>query len=274
MTRLVTLTTDIGEAYAAQMKAVLYRRLPPGAVVDLTHRIAPHAIAEAAFLLLHMCRGFPAGTVHLAVIDPGVGGERAPIAIATRDGSCLVGPDNGILAPLAEALGEPRAVRLDPARVTAEGTVSATFEGRDLFAPAAAFLATDCPLERLGPALSFQPYRIPAATRLAKGAVGEVLHIDVFGNAVTNVPTEWAPPPGSTVRVRSGRRRWVLERRRTYSDLAVGALAVLGSSFGLLEVSARERRAADRLRLVVGSRLRFEWAEWSSRRSARKYAER
>ena len=147
---LVTLTTDVGWAYAAQMKAVLYRALPDATVVDLTHEIRPHAVAEAAFLLRHMARGFPRGAVHLAVVDPGVGGRRAPIAIRTREGAHLVGPDNGVLWPLAEELGFRAAVRLDPARVVARRGLSRTFEGRDLFAPAAARIAGGTPIGTLG----------------------------------------------------------------------------------------------------------------------------
>ena len=113
--RLVTLTTDVGAAYAAQMKGVLARALPPGTVVDLVLDLRPHAIEEAAFLLRHMAPTFPPGTVHVAVVDPGVGGRRAPIAVACREGSFLVGPDNGVLGPLAEVLGVRRVVRLEPA---------------------------------------------------------------------------------------------------------------------------------------------------------------
>jgi S-adenosylmethionine hydrolase len=252
---LVTLTTDIGWAYAAQMKAVLYRALPPGSVVDLDHSIRPHQVREGAFLLRAMARGFPAGTVHVAVVDPGVGGARAPIAIRCRDGSSLVGPDNGVLALLAQELGTESAVRLDPERVIPGRPPSATFEGRDLFAPAAARLARGVPLSRLGAAHRPAPLELPRPERLADGHRGEVLLVDRFGNLITNVPTTEGPAPGSPCVLRLGGRARKLERVRTYEELARGELGIVGSSFGLLEVAEREGNASERLGAAVGARV-------------------
>ncbi len=266
MPRLVTLSTDLGDAYAAQMKAVIYRRLPAGSVVDLTHQLPPHRFEEAAFLLLHMARGFPPGTVHVAVVDPGVGGSRAPLVLASRDGSFLVGPDNGLLVPLADALGSPRAFRLDPRRVAPGATVSPTFEGRDLFAPAAALLAEGVPVHRLASPTKFRQFALPLPTRTTRGARGVVMHIDAFGNVISNVPTEWLPARGRRVRLRTRHGRRTVTRRRTYSEVAPGMLALIGSSFGLAELAVREGRAANRLRLAVGDGLGFDWN--ASRRSA------
>ncbi len=250
--RVVTLTTDIGSAYAAQLKAVLLERLPPGHLVDIAHDLAAHRIEEAAFLLAHIGPAFPAGTVHLAVVDPGVGSARAPVALACRDGSLLVGPDNGVLAPLARRLGGARAVRLDPARLGRRGRVSATFEGRDLFAPAAALLATGVPLERLGPPWRYRRLALPRPRRSASRLVGSILHVDHFANAITNLPTEWSPRVGRDVEVRLGPVLCRLARRRTYAELAPGEAGLLGSSFGTLEVAVREGRAAELLGLRVG----------------------
>ena len=264
--RLVTLTTDLGSAYAAQMKAVLYRALPPGHVVDIAHDLPAHGIDEASFLLRHIGAAFPAGTVHVAVVDPGVGGSRAPVAVRCRDGTFLVGPDNGLLYPLAHHLGIAGVVRLDPGRVRPGGTVSATFEGRDVFAPAAARLATGTRLPSLGRPHSLTAHPLPTPTRSGGWARGTVLHVDRFGNAITNLPTAWFPDTGGRVRLRLGRRSLTLPRRRTYSELSRGALGILGSSFGTLEVSAREARAADRLRLAVGREVDLAPARASGRR--------
>ncbi len=246
--RLVTLTTDIGGVYAAQMKAVLYRRLPPGHVIDLVHDVPPHRVVEAAFLLRQMGAMFPAGTVHVAVIDPGVGSTRAPIAVKCADTSLLVGPDNGVLFPLAERLGGGDAYRLDPARVAPGHPPSPTFQGRDLFAPAAARLACGTPPERLGTRCDFQHRALPVPRRRGRTVRGVVLHVDPFGNLITNVPGEWLPAPGTPLSVRVGRGtpRPVM-RARTYADLAPRALGSLVSSFGTVEVSARESSAARRL---------------------------
>ncbi|HEY6238999.1 MAG TPA: SAM-dependent chlorinase/fluorinase [Thermoplasmata archaeon] len=255
--RVVTLTSDTGSVYAAQMKAALLRYVAPAQIVDIAHDLPAHRVQEAAFLLDHVGSRFPAGTVHLAVVDPGVGGSRAPIAIRCRDGSLLVGPDNGVLAPLAVRLGGPKAYRLDPARVVPGGTVSATFEGRDLFAPAAGRLARGVPVARLGRAVAFVRCSLPRATRSGGWIRGEILHEDRFGNLITNVPTGWLPQVPSTVRSRWGRRRLVLARQRTYSDLPPGTVGILGSSFGTLELCVREGSAARTLGLGVGGRVAF-----------------
>ncbi|MCI4352831.1 MAG: SAM-dependent chlorinase/fluorinase [Thermoplasmata archaeon] len=261
MSPLVTLSSDLGDAYGAQLKAVLYRRLPPGSVVDLTHSLPAHGVAEAAFLLLHMARRFPAGTVHVAVVDPGVGGPRAPLGIATGDGSVLIGPDNGLLWPLATALGNPRTVRLDPVRVVRQEVVSPTFEGRDLFAPAAALIASGSSLEFLGTPHEPRRYEIPPAEVEPERVKGLVLHIDRFGNIITNIPSSVGPSAGSRLVVRVGRRPSRRgTRQRTYSDLSPASWGVLGSSFGYLELAARESSAAHRFGARVGDRVRVSWS--------------
>ncbi len=250
-TRLVTLTSDIGWAYAAQMKGVLARTLPPGAVVDLTHDLPARAIEEAAFLLRHMAAPFPPGTVHVAIIDPGVGGSRGAVAVECEDGSFLVGPDNGVLAPIAAHLGVRRVVRLPPR--TTGAREGATFDGRDLFAPAAARLAKGTPLKALGSPTSLSPLILPAPTVTPDELRGRVVHVDRFGNLITDLPTETGPPEGSRVPVRLGRRRPIVLRRvRAYDAVQVGESALVGSSFGLLEVSVREGSAAARYRARTG----------------------
>jgi S-adenosylmethionine hydrolase len=250
--RIVTLTTDLGNAYAAQMKAVLYRDLPPGHVVDIAHDLVAHGIEEAAFLLQHIGPMFPAGTVHVAVVDPGVGGTRAPIAVRCADGTFLVGPDNGVLYPLAARLRPVTVIRLEPARVNPGHAVSATFEGRDVFAPSAARLATGTRVTALGTPHRLACHPLPTPVRSRGWVTGRILHVDRFGNAITNVPTTWFPGATGMVAVRVGGRTRSLPRRRTYSELPRRGIGVLGSSFGTLEVSARESRAVDRLGLSVG----------------------
>ncbi|MGI0071132.1 MAG: SAM hydrolase/SAM-dependent halogenase family protein [Thermoplasmata archaeon] len=258
--RLITLTSDIGSAYAAQMKAVLARRRPPGTVVDLAHDLRPHAISEAAFLFRAMAIGFPAGTVHVAVIDPGVGGSRAALAIECADGSTLVGPDNGVLLPLAEALGRPKTFRLDPSTVRARAQVGTTFDGRDLFAPTAALLAEGVAAARLGRSVRPKRYRLPAARRRAGGATGEVVHEDRFGNLITNIPTEWVPAGTYRVELRAaGAPARSLPFGTSYEALSRGRAGCLGSSFGLVEVAVSEGNAAKRFRATVGASVEARW---------------
>jgi S-adenosylmethionine hydrolase len=259
---LVTLTTDIGEEYAAQVKGALYRRLPPGSVVDLALNLTAHRVAEAAFLLRWMAAGFPPGTIHLAIVDPGVGGSRAPIAIRCAEGSFLVGPDNGLLLPLARVLGRPKAVRLDPGLVGLDGPVSATFEGRDLFAPAVVRLAEGTPLDKLGRAMTPERLSLPRPRLTPEALRGEILHIDRFGNAITNIPGDRRLAPGTVWSMQLGKRpRRSVPAVRTYEELPAGAVGILVSSYGLIELCARESSASRRLGTHVGDAVVLRPAE-------------
>jgi S-adenosyl-L-methionine hydrolase (adenosine-forming) len=257
----ITLTTDLGSAYAAQMKAVLAHFVPPGHLVDLTHEIAPHRIDEAAFLLRAMARDFPAGTVHIVVVDPGVGGRRHPIAIRTSDGSTLVGPDNGVLWPLARSLGVRRAVRLDPARSYRPERVGTTFDGRDLFAPVAGRIARGARLAAFGPTIEPRRYEWPTCIRSSTGALGQILHIDRFGNLITNIPTEVVPTRAQRIDVRWRRRSFArLPWVTSYESLPSGKIGLLGSSFGYVEIAVPQGNAARRWRARVGERLSVKWS--------------
>ena len=243
------------------MKAILARSMDPGRIVDLAHDLPPHAVEEAAFLVREMACGFPAGTVHVVVVDPGVGGARYPIAIECTDGSFLVGPDNGVLYPLAEELGIRRSVRLDPSAWGRSARVGTTFDGRDVFAPAAALLATGTPLSKLGGPQVPMPFRLPEAVRTPTGARGRILHADRFGNLVTNVPSAWLPRGVRSVRCRIGAApSRPFPRARNYEALGPGRAGVLASSFGLLEVSVARGRADRRFRAGAGVPVEFEWS--------------
>ncbi len=258
---LVTLTSDLGWVYAAQVKGALLRAAPTVPLVDLTHDLPRHRIPEAAFVFRAMASSFPPGTTHVAVVDPGVGGSRAAIAIRCGEGSVLVGPDNGVLAPLARALGQPKVYRLDPRRFAPEGRVGTTFDGRDLFAPAAARIALGVPLGRLGTRTAFHDLRLPEASRSGSQARGEVVHVDHFGNLITNVPSDWIPAAALGLSAvigkgRSVRTPWV----RSYEALGRGRLGALGSSFGTAEVSVAEGSASLRLRARTGTPVEFRWS--------------
>lgn len=263
---LVTLSADIGEEYAAQVKAVLYRRLPAGSVVDLALNLPAHRVVEAAFLLRWMAAGFPPGTVHLAIVDPGVGGRRDPIAIECEEGSFLVGPDNGLLDPLARHLGRPRAVRLDPALVGGARPVSATFEGRDLFAPAAVRLAKGTPLDRLGRRFAHRRLELPSPSPLPRGARGVVLHVDRFGNVITNIPGGVLGTPGTRFRFVVGRGPLISARSaRTYEEVPPRAMGLVASSYGLVEVSRRASSAARTLKAKAGDPFELRRLDRSAR---------
>jgi S-adenosyl-L-methionine hydrolase (adenosine-forming) len=257
---LVTLASDLGWAYSAQMRGILAQRLPPGHVVDLAHDLPPHAIREAAFVVRAMASTFPAGSVHVVVVDPGVGGRRRPVAINCADGSRLVGPDNGVLSLLAERLGRPRAYAIDPARLPPRARVGATFDGRDLFAPAAAALANGVRAQDLGPPIRFARLRETRARRGLRSAHGEVAYVDRFGNLITNIPTDWIPPSRDVIRVRLGTRRLrPIPWSTHYEALGAGRLGALGSSFGTVELAVAEGSAAERTNGSIGDTVRLEW---------------
>jgi S-adenosylmethionine hydrolase len=240
--RLVTLLTDFGTAdgYVGELKGVLLSHAPGSVLVDISHDVAPQDIDGARLALARYWRRFPAGTVHVAVIDPGVGSDRAALAIES-DGRFLVGPDNGVLSPALFAL-DARAVALP-----VPPNAAPTFHGRDVFAPAAARLAAGTPLHELGePVLQPLRRRTPEPVKRADGAVlGEVLTIDRFGNAVTNLYARadgWLEVAGTMLPV-----------VRTYAEVAEGTrVGVIGSS-GLLEVAVRNGSAVSALRLARGA---------------------
>ncbi|MDF1501605.1 SAM-dependent chlorinase/fluorinase [Roseisolibacter sp. H3M3-2] len=242
--RIVTLLTDFGTAdgYVAELKGVLLSQAPGVTVVDASHDVPAHDVESGRLALARYWRRFPPGTVHVAVVDPGVGGGRAALAVES-DGRFLVGPDNGVLSPALLAAGA-RVVTLPvPPRA------APTFHGRDLFAPAAARLALGEPLDALGtPADEPLVRRTPEARRLADGAIeGAVIAIDRFGNAVTNLLSFG----GGAIEV-DGRR---VEVRRVYEDVAPGAPVALVGSNGLLEIAVREGSAAGQLGLARGTRV-------------------
>jgi len=253
--RIVTLTSDVGWAYAAQMKAALISGgVPPGAIVDLAHDLPAHAVREAAFVVRAMARGFPKHTVHVVVVDPGVGGRRFPVVVETRTGPVLVGPDNGVLYPLAREFGWRATYRIDRSRLRVPPRVGSTFDGRDLFAPAAALLAGGARPATLGPPVALTPLTLPEPRRQPSGLTGEVVHVDRFGNLITNIPSSWWPPSADRAELRVGRRRVRGAGFSTsYEGLGHGNVGLLLSSFGLLEVAVGEGRAADRLRARVGT---------------------
>lgn len=230
---IIALLTDFGDSeYVGIMKGVLCREAPGVTVVDLHHGIPPQDIRAGAWVLLQGYRYFPPDTVFLAVVDPGVGSGRRALAVATVAGPYFVGPDNGLLYPAVAAAGVAAAVTLP----TPAGA-SATFHGRDLFAPAAARLAAGQPLASLGaPAGSLCPLVFHLQDR-----EGELVRVDRFGNLVTNLP----PLPGRTrYQAAIGAFRGELELVRTYADLPPDQPGLVVSSAGTLEVAVRNGSAA------------------------------
>ncbi len=239
---VITLLTDFGTAdgYVGEMKGVLASLAPESPIVDVSHDIPPQDIARARLSVSRYWRRFPRSTVHVVVVDPGVGTARAALAVAS-EGRFLVGPDNGVLSP---ALASPGAVVV---ALDVPGGASPTFHGRDVFAPAAARLARGEPIEILGARhRSSIVMRTPVPVRSDGGVVtGEVIAIDRFGNAITNIEATAA----ETLVVAG----WVVPVVRTFADVEVGRSCALVGSAGLVEVAVRDGNAAKALGISVGT---------------------
>jgi S-adenosylmethionine hydrolase len=310
---VITMTTDFGhyDGYVGTMKGVIHTLVPDAKVVDISHEVTPQQINEGAFILYRAYRYFPAGAVHIAVVDPGVGSSRRPIVLCTRHGT-FVGPDNGIFTyilrtelagPGAESEdeppsgpawaggmwgiapnwagdepsrrrrraagfardGEPKAYHLvNPDYWLAN--VSTTFHGRDIFAPVAAHLASGAQPERMGEPISLDslvklPVGAPRVYRSGKTitVVGQIMHVDRFGNIITNLPERLLAPlldgaPSVSVEVGG---HTIKGLARSYADVKEGQpLALIGSE-NLLEIAIRNSNAAHRMKVRTGDAVRL-----------------
>jgi S-adenosylmethionine hydrolase len=248
---LLALTSDFGldDPYVGILKAVISSLAPEVRLVDLTHGIPPQDVLAGRLALEAARPYFPPGTVHLAVVDPGVGSERRALVVdAGRD--LWVAPDNGLLSFLPEA--EIRQVRALENPAFFLQPVSRTFHGRDVFAPAAARLASGTPPEAFGPAVEgFRRLELPAAAVSAQGVRGEVLTFDRFGNAITSI-RERDLPEGEWETLVGGRRvSWAA----TYACVAPGEPLWLVGSSGRVEVGVRLASARELLRIGRGDEV-------------------
>ena len=315
---VITLTTDFGlyDGYVGTMKGVIHTLVPDAKVVDISHDVSPQQIHEGAFILYRSYRYFPASTIHIAVVDPGVGSARRPIVLSTQHGT-FVGPDNGIftyvlraeqapaehpemaggpawaggmwgVAPdwaggevgndsneAAEAIETPGSVMPDmPSAYHLLNSdfwlpgISATFHGRDIFAPCAAHLASGAQPERMGHPIAINtlvklPVGAPRVVHGSAGAivVGQIVHVDRFGNIITNLPHRLLGPlleqsEGSTTVVEVGDHR-IKGLAHHYADVREGQPVALIGSEGLLEIAIRNANAAQRMKVRVGDVVRI-----------------
>jgi S-adenosylmethionine hydrolase len=240
---LVTLLTDFqcADEYVAAMKGVLLGRCADATIVDMTHSIAPGDVRRAALVLAAAVPYFPTATIHVAVVDPGVGTDRAALLVDTGE-RLLVGPDNGLLSIAA---GDSTIVyRLDRSEFFVN-PVSRTFHGRDVFASVAGYLAAGAVPADVGtPVSEFQRLVMPTVAVAADAVVGEILFADAFGNLVTNIGTADVGDGPHEVDV-GGTPVGAI--RRTYADAAAGELVALFGGTGRLEIAVCQGSARDRL---------------------------
>jgi S-adenosyl-L-methionine hydrolase (adenosine-forming) len=255
---LVTLLTDFGlsDPFVGVMKGVLFDEAPELRVIDLTHGIGPGAVMEAAFWLELSYRYFPYGTVHCAVVDPGVGTARAAVVVAAER-HFFVGPDNGMLAEVTLHAPHVEVRRID-AQLHGLGAASNTFHGRDVFAVIAGRLAAgELAFADVGPLAQLQvPSPIPGVVSEGDGFVGNVLTVDRFGNLLTSLRAS-AVLPSSDAPFRLQISGQMLRSVRTFGDAAPGELVALVGGFGTIEVAVRDASAAQRLAPLPGASVKL-----------------
>jgi hypothetical protein len=255
MSRSITLTTDFGtrDAYVASMKGVILSACPEARVVDLTHDIPPQDVFEGALFLAEAAPLYPEGTIHCVVVDPGVGTSRLPIVVSAGR-QLFVLPDNGLLTLYArEHPIEEARIITNPAFM--RKTISATFHGRDMFAPAAAHLANGAAMEDAGDKLTtLTMLEVPPVRTNAEGVLeGTIMHVDRFGNSITNIHRSHLEGHGFS-ELRAGHQRFA-ELHESYGDVPPGRALVLFGSNDYLEIAVHRGNAREQLELARGARV-------------------
>jgi len=257
---LITLLTDFGDRdwFVASMKGVILTINPHATIVDLSHHVPPHSVEDAAYLLNSCYRYFPKGTVHVAVVDPGVGSARRPL-IAKNEHYFFLAPDNGLLTYILSDNNEMevREIENGDYRLRSPGR---TFDGRDLFAPAAAWLSRQQSFASFGRLVGdYKTFTISKPKWEAKAFVGEIVHADRFGNLISNLTSQHL----EEVCVAAKRRqplirvgeRFIEGLMNSYSEGTAGEVSALINSDGRLEIFVKEASAADFLQMRRGGRI-------------------
>jgi S-adenosylmethionine hydrolase len=261
--KIVTLLSDFGlkDPYVAEMKAVILSRCSEAKIVDISHEVDKFDVRMGAFILASAVPYFPEGTVHVAVVDPGVGTARRPVVVEARRG-CYVGPDNGVLMSAASKEGLEHVYVIESTRYIFHD-VSGTFHGRDVFAPAAAYLALGVAGSEFG--REVWDYVMPEFAKpvLKENAVfGEVLHVDDFGNVVTNISSETmkklAVSENESLLVEVGEKTATLRLCSAYGEVAKDRPLLSLGSHDFLEISVNQGSAARLFRVKRGDSVRVQ----------------
>lgn len=254
--KFITLTTDFGlaDGYVASMKGAILSISPSVQIVDISHDVDPQQILQAAIVLATAAGYFPRGTVHVAVVDPGVGTDRALLAVRTG-GHLFLAPDNGLLGVIFEKYPRPEVRKIENKSLFLP-RVSRTFHGRDILAPVAAHLAAGTPFDQVGPRTTkFIQHIFPHPVVKVDSVKGEIVYRDRFGNLMTNISEgELQMFDLATIQVRAGYSQ-IKGLSSAYSDVEKGELLCLIGSSGYLEVAQREGSAADKLRFPLGTEV-------------------
>lgn len=254
MRAVITLTTDFGldDPFVGIMKGVILNLAPSVRIIDITHGIEPQNILQAALALESAHAYFPKNTVHLVVVDPGVGSERRPIAVKTKSAT-FVGPDNGVLTPVIET--SSRVYELTDTKFFLDSQ-SSTFHGRDVFAPASAWIAMGIPLSQMGRKINNpRTLELPQPKIHESTITGEIIAIDRFGNLISNIPKGLLPETQTdSMSLQIGKRR-ICGLMSHYSQCKPGEVGCLINSWDKLEIFCRDGNAAKKLKCRVGISL-------------------
>lgn len=257
---LIGILSDFGlrDSYVAQMKAAILTICPSVTIVDISHEVEKYNIQQGMFVLASAIPCFPAGAIFLAIVDPGVGGARRPLLFETQK-SELVGPDNGLLALAAEKEGIVNVYHLTKSQYFADN-VSLTFQGRDIFAHVAGHLANGVSPSMMGPRIHNYVRSGFSSPKIRKSEIqGVVVHVDSFGNIVTNIDARLMERQkmafGSRIRLRIGIGAREITYCKTYSDAGLGELLATIGGYGFLELAVNKGSAARLIALDVGDAI-------------------
>ena len=253
---MLTLTTDFGlkDVYVGVMKGVIAKINPQLKVIDLTHEIPPQNILAGRFALMNAVSYFPANTVHVAVVDPGVGTDRKGCAIALSHGF-LVGPDNGLLSGVLEQFSPQKVVTLTNSKYWRTETISHTFHGRDVFAPVGAYLASGVPIEELGEIISakdLENFSFPSPQIQSNQIIGYIQYIDYFGNLITNIPARAVRGKQWFVWI----NEQIIPSEKTYNCVPPQDLVAIIGSHGWVEIAMNQGSALARLSLTYKAAIK------------------
>jgi S-adenosylmethionine hydrolase len=262
---LVAVLTDFGttDFYVGAMEGAMYTANPWVRIATITHEVERFNIAEGSYLLAQAAREFPPGTVFLAIVDPGVGTQRRSIVLETGDSKLFVAPDNGLLTGVMDELGVTHTYEITNQAVTRQGKISATFHGRDIYGPVAAQLAGGAKPSDMGPEITdLLRLSVTGARRDGKALLGSVVHVDRYGNLITNIPRhlvqEAGLVPGTGVHINIASRSIVASFCTTYGDVPKGQWLALVNAEGVLEIALNMDHAARSVGASAGAVVKLK----------------
>lgn len=254
MAKIITLTTDFGEKdySVGAVKGVILSISPEVKIIDITHQLQPFNLISAAFTLKHFYNYFPAGTIHLAVVDPSVGSKRKPILVQTGK-YFFVGPNNGIFSGIDEPF--EKIIHLTNSKFFLN-PISSTFHARDIFAPVAAYLSLGVRIDEFGrPVSKIVKLRLPPVQFTKDKLFGEIIQVDNFGNLISNIQLETVKNRIKAIKIKG---RTILHLRATFSKVAKGEILAYWGSAGFLEIGVNQGNVSEKLKAKIGEKVEIE----------------